>query len=391
MRIGLLLPSLLNTKRFEGRIFAPGELFQDLARELAARGNEVFAYSSISPIPKVSIMRGEREFEERAIPSVRDGYKNEPKIQASIREAKNRYEYQLEFLHRAIEDANARRLDVLHSYFGEVAHYFVPYARMPVVFTVHDPVFKKHTLEYWRYARFRNHNYIMISHSQEREYTSAFQLPNREVIHHGVRVGEFPFVERARKHLALIGRYMEQKGFVEAIRVARDCKKEIHIASSKNYREFPYYKTKMLPLLDSPYVKERAHFSPSARNKFVGSAKAFLFPLKWPEPFGMVTIEAMALGTPVIAFAEGALPEIIEDGKTGFLVRRTASSEGRFVVKKTGIPGLKEAISRLYAMPSKEYENMRRACRERVDKHFSVQRVAEDHERAYGRFMRLKS
>ncbi|MDO8752072.1 MAG: glycosyltransferase [Candidatus Wolfebacteria bacterium] len=376
MRIGLLLPSLLNTTKFSDRIFAPGELFTDLVRGLAARGHEVTAYSSVSGIPRVRVVRGAREFEERLMPGTRDYGKGNPAVHRFFVEARNRSEYEIEFLSRAIADANARGLDILHVYFGSLAHYFVPYARMPVVFTIHDPVFKKHTLEYWRFKHFRNHNYFLISRSQEREYVSAFRFPNREVILHGVHIEKFPFVPRSREHLVLIGRYMAQKGFVEAMRIAQDLRKEIYIASSPNYREFPYYKTKMRPLLRSPYIVERGHLSVSGRNKYVGSAKAFLFPLKWPEPFGMVTIEAMALGTPVIAFAEGALPEIIKDGETGFLVKRLA-----------GIAGLKKAVSRMYAMPPKEYEAMRRACRAHVETHFSTARMTKDHERAYRRFV----
>ncbi len=377
MRIGLLLPSLLNTKKFSDRIFAPGELFTDLARSLAARGHEVTVYSSIAGVPRARVVRGAREFEERLMPGTRDYGKDNPVVHRFFVEARNRSEYEIEFLSRAIADANVKKLDIIHSYFGELAHYFVPYARMPMVFTIHDPVFKKHTLEHWRFSHFRNHNYILISRSQEREYVSAFGFPHREVILHGAHIEKFPFVPRSKDYLVLIGRYMAQKGFVEAMKIARDLKKELHIASSPNYREFSYYKNEMRPLLKSPYIVERGHLSVSGRNRYVGGAKAFLFPLKWPEPFGMVVIEAMALGTPVVAFAEGALPEIIEDGKTGFLVKRSA-----------GIAGLKKAVSRIYAMSAKEYEAMRRACREHVEKHFSTERMAKDHEKAYRRFIK---
>ena len=91
----------------------------------------------------------------------------------------------------------------------------------------------------------------------------------------------------------------------------------------------------------------------------------------------MVVIEAMALGTPVVAFAEGALSEIIKDGETGFLVNRSA-----------GIAGLKKAVSRIYAMSPKEYEAMRKACRAHVEKHISTARMAEEHEGAYRRIAR---
>lgn len=391
LKIGLFLPSLLNTKRFGSRIFAPGELFEDLARELVRLGHEVYVYGTIAKIPHVTVMKGDKVLERKPVFSVRDGFRDQKEARAAISEAKNRYEYQLELTSRAVEDANRRGLDVVHVYFGWVPSYFVRFAKMPMVFTLHDPPFEKHALEAWRFSHFKNHNYIGISKSQAAQYKKAYGMRHMEIIHHGVRLPEFHFEPKSKEYMALIGRYIAQKGFSEAIGIAKSIKQEIQIASSPNYRAFPYYKTKIKPHLGSPYVHEHSFLSPAKRNAFLGKAKVFLFPLKWPEPFGMVTIEAMAVGTPSVAFAEGALPEIIQDGKTGFLVHRTAESARKgkkYMITKTGVAGLKEAVKKIYDMSPKEYEKLRLSCRGYVEKQFCYERVAKDHEKAYRRFIK---
>lgn len=102
-------------------------------------------------------------------------------------------------------------------------------------------------------------------------------------------------------------------------------------------------------------------------------------------------IESMACGTPVVAFARGSVPEIIKDGETGFIVNPSDDDiRGNWIIKKTGIEGLCEAVERIYSMPEKQYLEMRKACRAHVEKHFTVERMVDEYEKVYEEILAKK-
>ena len=99
-------------------------------------------------------------------------------------------------------------------------------------------------------------------------------------------------------------------------------------------------------------------------------------------------IEAMATGTPVVAFARGSVPEIVKDSETGFIVNSSDSDiRGNWIVKKTGIAGLCEAVERMYAMPTEQYQQMRRNCRAHVEAHFTVEKMVDSYEQVYQKIL----
>ena len=102
------------------------------------------------------------------------------------------------------------------------------------------------------------------------------------------------------------------------------------------------------------------------------------------EPFGLVMLEAMACGTPIVAYARGSIPEVIEDGKTGFLVNNSQDDiRGNWIIKKTGVEGIKEAIDKIYSMSKDEYQKMRLACRNHIEKNFSVGKMVNEYKKVY--------
>ena len=118
--------------------------------------------------------------------------------------------------------------------------------------------------------------------------------------------------------------------------------------------------------------------------KRYGKSKVLVMPYQWEEPFGLVMIESMACGTPVVAYARGSVPEIIKDGQTGFIVNSSEKDKrGDWIVKKTGIEGLLEAVEKIYAMPEAEYLEMRRNCRKHIEKHFTIERMINDYVETY--------
>ena len=115
-----------------------------------------------------------------------------------------------------------------------------------------------------------------------------------------------------------------------------------------------------------------------------------LFPILWEEPFGMVMIEAMSCGTPVIAFNRGSVSEIVKDGVTGFIIdqdNENRSNKGKWIIKKKGVEGLTEAINKIYNMDNREYDQMRHNCRRHVEENFTVEKMVDGYEGVYNRIL----
>jgi len=121
-------------------------------------------------------------------------------------------------------------------------------------------------------------------------------------------------------YLAFLGRVAPEKGVDRAIEIARRAGLPLRIAAKVDPADRDYFESRILPLLNAPGVHFIGEIGEAEKSDFLGGALALLFPISWPEPFGLVMIEAMACGTPVIAFNQGAVPEVICDGETGFIV-----------------------------------------------------------------------
>lgn len=381
MKIGLILPSLVATKRYHNSIFAPKELVLLLADGLVKKGHQVFVYTSPSIRTTANLISFSSYLEDRDFLSCRDLNKPLGNTFSAIRMFN---EYEVRVLTKALEHANKEKLDILHDYLGYGGLYFVGLAQMPMVFTLHDPVFPENTLEYQRIKQFPNHNYIAISHSQKDEHIRKIGIRCNEVIYHGLQLENFTFSASSRENMIFYGRFIKEKGVTFAIQASQLTGRILQLASSKIFHQSKYYKKKIKPHIDSKQIIEVDFLDFSARNKFLGQAKVALFPIQWEEPFGMTLIESMACGTPVVAFARGSVPEIVKDGETGFIVNSSEEDKrGDWIIKKTGIKGLTEAVNKIYSMSKEEYQIMRCACRAHIEANFTVEKMVEGYERVY--------
>jgi glycosyltransferase involved in cell wall biosynthesis len=186
---------------------------------------------------------------------------------------------------------------------------------IPVVTTVHGP-FNDELRDI--YSRIDSRvSIVAISHSQAK---SAPEIKVSKVIHHGLNASEFPFKKDKGDFLLFLGRMAKEKGAHIAIEVAKTLGEKLIIAGKKReVWEEKYFHDYVAPHLNEQvtYLGEVQH---EEKLQLLANAKALLFPITWPEPFGMVMLEAFACGTPVIGFAHGAAPEVINDGQTGFVV-----------------------------------------------------------------------
>jgi len=203
------------------------------------------------------------------------------------------------------------------------------------------------------------------------------------VIYHGIKLDDFVFSQTSENYISMIGRYIPEKGFEDAIASSIKQNVQLKIASSPNYQKTDYYLQKIKPFLNKN-IMELNFLKEDQRNIFLMESKIMLMPIKWEEPFGMVMIEAMACGTPVVAYARGSVPEVIKDGETGLIVNPSEEDKrGDWIIKKTGLEGLCEAVERIYSMPENQYRQMRQNCRAHVEEYFTVEEMINNYEKAY--------
>jgi len=143
----------------------------------------------------------------------------------------------------------------------------------------------------------------------------------RGTVYHGLPADQFHLIEKPKEYLAFLGRISPEKNPVGAIQIAERAGLPLKIAAKVDAVDKVYYDNVVAPLIaESPHVEFIGEINEAQKQLFLGNARALLFPIDWPEPFGIVMIEAMACGTPVIAFNRGSVPEVIEDGRSGFIV-----------------------------------------------------------------------
>jgi glycosyltransferase involved in cell wall biosynthesis len=215
------------------------------------------------------------------------------------------------------------------------------------------------------YGSFQEMPLVSISQSQRRPIANANFMGT---VQHGLPLNlHHPNFHRKWNYLAFLGRISPEKGPVEAIQIARALNIPLKIAAKVDTVDEAYFREKVRPLLDAPGVEFVGEVSEMKKGDFLRNASALVFPICWPEPFGLVMIEAMACGTPVLAFDCGSVREVVDDGLTGRVVNT-----------------LDEAIA---ALPKVMLLD-RRKVRQRFEQRFSARRMANDYLRIYQMLLR---
>ena len=176
-------------------------------------------------------------------------------------------------------------------------------------------------------------------------------LPNVNwlgTVYHGLPQDQYTFHNQAGKYLAFLGRISPEKGVDRAIEIASSAGVPLKIAAKVDRADQEYFETKIRPLLNNPLVEFIGEIGYPEKNEFLGNALALLFPIDWPEPFGLVMIEAMACGTPVLGYATGGIPEVIgPDGHAGRLARADDVNDlGRVLVEILHNPAAARQLAR---------------------------------------------
>ncbi len=209
------------------------------------------------------------------------------------------------------------------------------------------------------YERYGEAPVVSISDSQREPLPGAKWVAT---VYNGTDLSRFTFNEAGGDYFAFVGRICPEKNIEGAIAIARRTGVPLRIAAKVDPVDVEYYEAVIKPLIDGRLVDYVGELGDEDKNDLLGSARALLFPVDWPEPFGLAMTEAMACGTPVLALRRGSVPEVVEDGVTGF-VRDTEEE----------LVALADDVTRL----------SRRACRERVERHFSVEVMTDGYEAVY--------
>ena len=251
----------------------------------------------------------------------------------------------------------AREFDVLHFHVDYLHFPFMRDCEVPHVATLHGrldlPELKR------LYRRFANDPFISISYSQRKPLRWIRWIGN---VYHGIPAGKYSCGSGTGGYLAFLGRISQEKRVDRAIQIALECGMPLKIAAKVDRADREYYESKIRPLLSQPGIEYIGEISEEEKCEFLGNAYAHLCPIAWPEPFGMCMIEAMACGTPTIAFGNGSVPEVLSHGVTGFVV--------------DSVEAAVQAIPKVAALD-------RRACRLEFEERFDSLRMAEDYVRIY--------
>lgn len=308
-----------------------------LTEELVKRGHEVTLFASGDSITTAKLI----PVHGKALRS--DSYVD------------NYYPYHI--LEMGMVYDRAHEFDIIHSHMDYMAFPFTRLVTTPTVHTLHGrldiPDVKK-TFEYYR-----DSNFISISNAQRRFMPYLNWI---DTVYHGYPLEKFPFNPDPEDYLVFVGRISPEKGPVEAIQIAERVRMRLIIVAKVDPVDQAYFDEVVKPLIQPGFIDYVGEKGEEERNEIVKKAKAFIFPLNWPEPFGLVIIESLACGTPIITRSRGSIPELMVHGKTGFICETWEEMADAV-----------QDIARIDRM----------ACRHHAEENFSISQMVNKYEKIY--------
>jgi len=263
--------------------------------------------------------------------------------------------YEMMELSRVYEQAE--EFDIIHSHIGIAALAIAPLVKTPTIHTLHNgftadsrKLFNLH----------RQQSYISISNAQQRE----LELNYLRTVYNGINLQDYPFKAQPQEppYLAFLGRLSPQKGPQHAIVIAKQMGWPLKMAGKIDVVDASFFEQEIAPQIDGKQIQYLGEVNHAQKVELLGNAAVTLFPITWHEPFGLVMIESMATGTPVLGMNLGSVPEVIAHGKTGFLC---------------------QSYEEMIAMIPAALELDRQTCRDYVENKFSVTQMVDGYEVAY--------
>ncbi len=357
IRIAMFCSSQLPTPpaKKEKIIFAPLHITASLASEMVYRGHSVTLFGTKGTRSKARIVNLD-------LPPLL----HHPTLNDSIdvNDERAKIFYEQIFISEIYRRAGAGEFDIIHIHPVEVelAINFAINSRVPTVFTLHDTISPWRRFIYSTYKINKNIYYVSISDAQ--------RLPLKNInfidtIYNGIDLEKYPFCAKPGNYLLSVSRFIPEKGIDVAIKVAQRTNLPLKITGGPAVNKNSYWMNKIKPAIGDKISYEGM----VPMHRLLGlykNAAALLFPIKWEEPFGLVMIEAMACGTPVIAFNRGSVKEVIKNGETGFIVNN--------------LNEMVHAVKKINTID-------RKACRRHVEDNFSLKKMVDKYEKVYEKIL----
>jgi len=356
LKIGMMITGHFTIPPPKGIIYAPMLIAQAVAEGLVRKGHRVYFFAPQGSRLKVTKLLSGGLKPLRGISGQKDQKLLSGPYVGGIEVNKIFNLWDQYFVSLMYREALKQKFDILHVHpIDRVLPFGIAIPQIPIAYTLHDPTYPWRA-EIFKVFSSKNQYLISISNTQRKP---APKLNYAATIYNGIDLKLFPFYKKSRGHLLFLGRLLETKGPDIAIQAALKAKEKLIIAGSPN--SGAYWDTKIMPYLskDIQYVGNVPY---RLTHKYYGQAKALLCPIQWEEPFGLTFIEAMACGTPVIAFARGSVPEVIKDGHSGFVVDNL-----------TQMVGAIKMINKI----------KRENCRSWVEKKFGLKTMVDNYEKVF--------
>ncbi len=350
MKIGIACTNAIPIPVPANEIYANQEIAGWIADELAGRGYDVTLFAPQGSKTKAKLVTFDM------LPY------SDPKVYGHFMTGRSFSDYENLFMAKIYNYAKLNNFDILHMHLRPLD--VLPFAAMssvPTLQTIHDPL----TFQYFKmlelYNEFQNIGLVSVSLAQRKALPRLRIFDN---VYNGIDLAKWKYNPAGGNSFCWSGRVIREKGPHKAIEIARKMKLKLNMAgfiyAGDKSDEKSYWNQEVKPLLNDDIKMD--YLIQDRMPDFYGSSKAFINTLDWEEPFGLVMIEAMACGTPVIAFNRGSVAEIVKDGVTGFVVE----TEEEMIEAVKNIDSIK-----------------REDCRRHVEENFSIEKMADNYLAAY--------
>jgi glycosyltransferase involved in cell wall biosynthesis len=310
-----------------------------LTEELVGLGHDVTLFASGGSKTKAKLV----PVSERSLRS--DPTVNDPLSKAIV---------EIEEVLKRSED-----FDIVHFHDGYVHFPLARHLRIPAVTTTHGRMDLPDLVPIFR--EFSDLPLVSISDQQRKPLPFAKWIAT---VQHGLPADLYSFRAEPEDYIAFVGRICPEKGPDRAIEIAKRAGVPLKIAAKVDKVDEEYFESEIKPLLENPLIEFVGEVNEPEKNILLGGARALIFPIDWPEPFGLVMIESLACGTPVIAFNYGSVPEVLENGKTAFIVKNVDEA-------KQALRGIQQ-ISRS-------------VCRQEFERRYTATKMADNYIQVYAR------
>lgn len=306
-----------------------------------------------------------------------------------LKPSDNRTKETFELINLSEAFKRAGEFDIIHNHLLPQGLLFPDLVKTPVVHTLHHQIYK--TSEIYMYKKFRSQNFVSISNSQRKIMP---ELNYVGTVYNGIDVNAYAYNAQPNgEYLLYLGRLKRYKGVHTAIKLAQKLKIPLKIAfpdpnpSQPDFEEVNEYWLKDIKPHIKGNIEHIGMVEGDEKIKILQNAKALIFPVEREEPFGMSVIEAMSCGTPAIVYGKGAMPELVNDAETGFIIKQNPHDPVNTSVSEAGLAGLEKAVKNIFAMSQALYTKIRQNCRTSVEQNYTISKMVDGYEAVYRKLL----